>query len=345
MNGDHYTVMAYRRSCNLGDAIQTYALCRLLGGQCSAIYRDQVGFKEPLGTMLVNGWLGDNGGRKTVPAFFAGVFIGGNHLDNLEWLARHSAGAFVGARDPFTRRRLQTEGVPARMLGCATLTLPRYNGPRSGVLHIDDGTTGCLHQAIARDMPWKTQWELAGSRIKELAQASAVYTSRLHVALPCLALGTPVCCIPGGDQFTERFSLLDALGVQTGRIVVSDVTNAAETFREALKELVGRELPSQVEPEMPGLLHDTLATDAHPIVFRAFEARHTHWKGKLFLYQNGWFRGGAASPDGLWEFEDDEATLVLRWYHWPEDRLNKTDTGYRNGSLVLRCASVQSGQA
>ncbi|WP_318476252.1 polysaccharide pyruvyl transferase family protein [Photobacterium leiognathi] len=54
------------------------------------------------------------------------------------------------------------------------------------------------------------RFELAESFLNEYANAELVITSRIHVALPCLAFGTPVLFInPGMD--TSRFPGLDSL--------------------------------------------------------------------------------------------------------------------------------------
>ncbi len=249
MHARRYSVLAYRRSRNLGDAMQTYALARLLPDS-AAIYRDRAGLDETAAPLVVNGWLGLNPGRKKYPATFAGVFIGADDQDNLDWLSALSAAAVIGTRDPFTQKRLESAGIPAKLIGCATLTLPRYLGDRKGILHIDDGTPNCLTQDIPTEMSWEAQWDLAKTRIQQIAQAALVHTGRLHVTLPCLALGTPVVCRPRGYQLAERFSLLSALGVPTGEAVWKDPAPLAREYIQFLEDTL--QTPIHPLPDEPG---------------------------------------------------------------------------------------------
>ena len=57
---------------------------------------------------------------------------------------------------------------------------------------------------------------MAGSRMDTYRRAESIYTSRLHVLLPCIAFGTPVALthIPKGED--ARFSLASYLGVKVG---------------------------------------------------------------------------------------------------------------------------------
>ena len=50
-------------------------------------------------------------------------------------------------------------------------------------------------EAVSNQIPnldCPTQWEMAVALLDRLRRAEVVYTSRLHIALPCLAFGTPV---------------------------------------------------------------------------------------------------------------------------------------------------------
>jgi hypothetical protein len=250
MSATGYSVLAHRGSRNLADAMQTYALARLLSGKCSAIYRDLAGRQASAHPLVANGSLGANPGRKQHAAHFAGIFIGADDQDNLHWLSTLSASPCVGARDPFTQQRLAAAGIPAKMIGCATLTLPRYLGERRGILHIDDDTPHCMTQEIPEDMTWEDQWQLAQMRLHQLAHAASVHTTRLHVALPCLALGTPVCCHPEGEQL-ERYSLLTALEVPPGETVWKDPSLLAQEYLRFLGHALQTTLTPHQEPPFP----------------------------------------------------------------------------------------------
>ncbi|MFD2965377.1 MULTISPECIES: polysaccharide pyruvyl transferase family protein [Olivibacter] len=56
----------------------------------------------------------------------------------------------------------------------------------------------------------ETSFKIADEYLKKLCSAKLVLTSRIHCALPCLAMGTPVIFLNGGfenknNQFTSRF--------------------------------------------------------------------------------------------------------------------------------------------
>jgi hypothetical protein len=198
-------VRGYRRTGNLGDAIQTLALRRLLPD--ATVW---FGGDDPDGLFVVNGWLGREPYWTTSSAVFAGVFLSPGAPRHADWVAKCDNPP-IGARDPFTYETLARKGVPVELIGCATMTLPRFTGPRSGELHVDDDTPCCMTNSIPFDMPWLDQLILAECRLDQLQRAAVVYTKRLHIALPCLAFGTRVVWSKSGDHANERFSILDAL--------------------------------------------------------------------------------------------------------------------------------------
>jgi hypothetical protein len=247
-----FQVFAYRRSYNLGDAIQTVAISRLLSGELRAIFRDQGNTADSAMPFVVNGWLSGPVPRDPKNTIFAGVFVGARLKEQLEWM-RGSTGP-IGARDPFTVELLRKHGLEVAMLGCATLTFERFNGLRGGRYAVDiDRPEPDLHPLtnhIEAGNPWHEQWAMAMARIETLRRAELVVTSRLHVALPCLAFGTPV--IVKRHQRTalsqpERFSLLDELGIPCDEVVVADVTDAAQRYNQWL----GRMLNVEISPHEP----------------------------------------------------------------------------------------------
>lgn len=144
----------------------------------------------------------------------------------LEWFARHAP---IGARDRATQALLQRHGIASDYTGCLTLTLPEAPGTREDLIvacdlpvpmiaalrrrtrspietvsHIDTVTTG--HDArMAR----------AQALLDLYARARAVVTSRLHCALPCLAMGTPVLFVPVEHERGRQQPGLDHAHVAT----------------------------------------------------------------------------------------------------------------------------------
>lgn len=228
------SLLSYRAARNLGDAMQTVAMERLLAGRPLSYRERDSDAGERAGVHVCNGYLD---ARWQPSAEGVTIFAGVHATDArvAERIAAHTTGP-VGARDPHTLALLQGLGVPCEMVGCATLTLPRLTGPRAGVLRIDaapaDGD-----QIIAADASWQDQRRMADARIALLARLELVVTTRLHIVLPCLALGTPVM-VPAGAVAAipepARLGLLEALGFTFGAPQVLDVSAAAARYRAFL---------------------------------------------------------------------------------------------------------------
>lgn len=230
-------VLKYRAptgAFNLGDTIQAVALARLLGPGTEGIYRDIAGQADPERLFVVSGWLGDPSvSARGENSLFAGIHVGACPTEQLRWIRQSRFP--VGARDPFTREMLAREGIPSEMVGCVTLTLDRYDGPRAGRYAVDTNENGTIEisQHFPR-MTWEEQVVLAEARLETLRTAEIVYASRLHIALPCLAFGTPVVVRPPRIQ-PERFTLFHALGGVYHKPLILDVRGIAERFRAFLQ--------------------------------------------------------------------------------------------------------------
>ena len=139
----------------------------------------------------------------------------------------------VGCRDRSTRDFLKAYGVNAYFSGCMTLTLDaRKDIPQNGKIFIVD-----LHKKVLKNMPkqilekadrsithvykWDKypldfkdamEFESKARDILEIykKQASLVITSRIHVAMPCIAMGIPVIFI-SKSVYNVRFDVLQGI--------------------------------------------------------------------------------------------------------------------------------------
>lgn len=263
MSTTNYRVLVYRFRAygNLGDAIQTYALCRLLP-QTAGVYRDSLNKLASGPTAVINGYLGTSPPAERPDCLFAGVYVpwGWHYFGLLSWLG---ATRFpnVGARDPVTLGRLNRRGVAADIVGCATLTLGRYRGPRRGVYAVDfpdqvpdKGFVSLTHRT-PRGMTWPEQWRRAVEYLDAYRTAERVYTSRLHVAIPCIAFGTPVCLHKprqwfGLNSTCGRFSLFDSLGLPYRELVELDAASLKERYLRFIRSSLGVEIEEH-EPSPP----------------------------------------------------------------------------------------------
>lgn len=149
-----------------------------------------------------------------------------------EYFLKHSP---IGCRDLSTATLFMKYKVPAYCTGCLTLTLPRYTGVRQGGPVIAFGAgAGALPENFIEKIPKSIlerarlvyQREDVASlplsddsiiRFDTLAEhyldmyrnASLVVTPLLHVASPCVGLGTPVVVIR--KDIGGRFSALERI--------------------------------------------------------------------------------------------------------------------------------------
>ena len=187
----------------------------------------------------------------------------------------------VGARDSYTMGLLKSHGIPAELVGCATLTLPEYNGPRQGKYSIDvDPEPGT--RVLSSDIPrlsWLEEWELGLRRLEILQKAEIVYSSRIHVILPCLAFGTPVVFPSRGfvSLFDKtRLSLLHDIGFRYDQPFRMDVGSFASHFRSFLSSFLDFPLEAgSWPPPAPVPIVGRSTAKATPIRSRALSAK-TH---------------------------------------------------------------------
>jgi Polysaccharide pyruvyl transferase len=124
----------------------------------------------------------------------------------LRYLREHGP---VGARDHDTLAWLRSFGIESYYSGCLTLTLDRPAVAREPFIVLNDlpeavaakirnATTVPIRYAGHDDnvtVGTEPRFERAAALIDLYARASCVVTSRMHGALPCLAMGTPVLLV------------------------------------------------------------------------------------------------------------------------------------------------------
>lgn len=129
----------------------------------------------------------------------------------------------VGCRDKHTAHILAEKQVSACFSGCLTLTLPRFSGvaPNGQTVLVDvpGEVSAYVRQLLAsNDIIEKTHrltreemgWEWPGREerlveyLKLYQGAALVITTRLHCALPCLALGAPVVFVASYNEDYQR---------------------------------------------------------------------------------------------------------------------------------------------
>jgi hypothetical protein len=236
-----YASFRYGRSWNLGDEIQTLATERHLPRVDERIDRDALASfeAEQPHVVIFQGWFSMAPERcfppsKDIVPVFVGFHItetfgSVNYFlsgDRLSYLQAHEP---IGCRDDSTRQLLERAGVRAYTTRCLTLTFPlRESEPRHGKIFIVDGDDLPIPRSLRRRAVSLTHVSSAtlGDEAKRAAaqrlldmyrdQARLVITTRLHCALPCLAMGIPVVFF-GDPEDDRRLGILRDLHVPIAR--------------------------------------------------------------------------------------------------------------------------------
>lgn len=131
----------------------------------------------------------------------------------------------IAARDVRTANRLAKLNIPHTLTGCLSLTLDHPTGPRKGIVCCDvpeevvrgvqefrrDVTV--LTHAISNPSPdFDKRMADAKALLAQYASAEMVFTRRLHCAMACLAVGTPVLLLYHPEyEDISRFAPMDSM--------------------------------------------------------------------------------------------------------------------------------------
>lgn len=226
-----YGLIVFDKSKNLGDDIQSYAAEQFLPHTDYILERERLDeFCPEDGSMvacILSGWyLYDHLHWPPSPFLYTkpisihfdtyfSRFAGEKLTRNLvledygaEWLVENGP---IGCRDIGTKKLLEDRGIPAYLSGCLTLTLNPYKDvkPNNMICLVDvssdvrDYVNNNTNKEICElshyinlgGIEWDKRRKIVEDRLKIYQGAYLVITTRLHVALPCLALGTPVLLI------------------------------------------------------------------------------------------------------------------------------------------------------
>lgn len=225
-----YGLMYYKDTDNIGDDIQTYVAKRFLPHIDYYIDRESLNCFIPKEkeyvSMIMNGWYIHNKCAWPPSPYINPLLIsmhfmsidatdvGDKYLKGLggEYLKEHGP---IGARDVETKKRLENNGIEAFFSGCMTLTLQKFeNVPKNNKIFLVDASDSVVekvklenkdyeieeitHWAVPEEISKKSIEERLNdveSLLKKYQGAHLVITNRLHVALPCVALGTPVILV------------------------------------------------------------------------------------------------------------------------------------------------------
>jgi hypothetical protein len=221
----------YSNSTNLGDDIQSLAVGQHLSTVDGYIDRDFPPREpsEPF-TVVMQGWFTKNFSVFPYPDHIQPIWMGfhlGAHASSMladravyDYLNRQPS---IGCRDQPTVERLQRAGITAHLTGCMTTTFPlRKREPKDGKVflvdtmgvplppHIREANPIRVTHEGARWWPHPVRRQLARALLDTYRdEARLVVTTRLHCALPCVAMGIPVIFV--GDPTDDRLEPISGL--------------------------------------------------------------------------------------------------------------------------------------
>lgn len=191
---------------NLGDAIQTLAVLEFFKQRNIKVS----GFVDRsclIDGMFVNGWHRYPHEELPHNAIFCSIHTDQDHL------ARVNKKCIIGCRDSWTHNIAQYMGFQSVVTGCITINFPLSTSKkRNNILYIDSSRhdKNQYTQSIDVSTSWLDQLDMATKRLNLLSDAALVYTRRLHILIPCIAMGVPVILdeIPTSKFNEERFSYI-----------------------------------------------------------------------------------------------------------------------------------------
>ena len=165
-----------------------------------------------------------------------GIFFAQNlTLNTINYLKLHQP---IGCRDLSTFKHLYKNGIKSYFSGCLTTTLDQdykiFDNQRSNEIYFCDYRFGRFVEAdkyikqlknynfdnikftthaFKKQSTHKERFEKAKDLIKKYSKARLVVTSRLHCAIPCLALETPVIFVTSKYDVARFDGLCDLLNV------------------------------------------------------------------------------------------------------------------------------------
>lgn len=259
----------YKNSINIGDYIQSLAAEQHFPKVVQRFNRDNlanISSKERY-IMVMNGWFTHSPvscfppSPAIIPIYWGMHITNWNktwqHLKNEQCIEHFNANAPIGCRDSFTTQELKQLGIDTFYSKCLTLTFPkRKSKPTNGKAIIVDAEhipmpdkikkhAICIRHNVPHHLTENEKYNLAIELLDFYKQkASIVYTTRLHCALPCLAMGIPVVFF--GNSSDYRISLLPDIGLNINDIKGLGLNNYANKL-EGIDNVEMKNLISNTE--------------------------------------------------------------------------------------------------
>lgn len=227
-------------TANIGDEIQSIAADRIVGKIDKRFCREKLAEAngETKFNIVFNGWYSHNSETSFPPKNIFNPVFYSFHIyrgrKNVKYFTKKKCISYfkknepIGCRDINTMKTLQKHNVDAFYSGCVTMTFPtRMNTPSSEkIFFVDaDFAKEILPDALSK-IPYETinqgirasgdKFEYAEKLLNKYRdEATLIVTTRLHCALPCVAMGIPVVLF--FDPSDERMKTVKSIGLKIYR--------------------------------------------------------------------------------------------------------------------------------
>ena len=245
----HYKFNIPTKIINIGDYIQSLAALQFLPKNCAPILidRDTMQYYHgPKLKLIINGWFrikeGNRFASEQISPFYVSFHINKEKSVDIRMINHLKKYQPIGCRDYYTYTLLLKKGIKAYFSSCLTTTLDiNYKNvisKREEIIFIDyifgkypkadkyiknlkaynfTNITYLSHNFFS-NISHIERFEIAHNLLKKYAKAKLVVTSRIHAALPCLALETPAILINKKydyKRFDGLYDLLNTIGINS----------------------------------------------------------------------------------------------------------------------------------
>lgn len=226
-------VLTASNSTNIGDEIQSAAVYQHFK-QNDIIYIDRDYMDEYAGkkcAVVMNGWFSHRPQGFPPSSRITPIFFGFHMTEETSVIYEKKINYFkhhepIGCRDSWTMNKMREWGVDAYVSGCATMTFPLRDDSIQAekIIAVDVEKNNILkkekpsivfmsHELNAPCYLPKTRFEMA-IQILEYYKKNAknIITSRIHCAIPCLAMGIPTAYV---GKIDERTNIIKSIGINS----------------------------------------------------------------------------------------------------------------------------------
>lgn len=207
---------------NIGDDLQSFSLLNVSPTVDAIVDRDCLAdaYLATDHRIVLNTWFklgNDNRSpNKRLKPIFYGFALGDEGILDTKLKDYLKAHEPIGCRDTWTVERLTDAGISAYWTACTSIFAGRFieavSKSRKGIYNVDVPsdflrqyapenvlsklTSFSNHVPPAGQFDQLHRFSLVHRLLQRLSTAELVITRRLHIALPCIGLGTPVVYIP-----------------------------------------------------------------------------------------------------------------------------------------------------